>query len=91
MKQPITLDIDLKDFLIKNSKEDIILINRKGKWQGISKTELLKEKEKEIQDLKDQVESFKLDNIEMKNQIKKFKEALLEYGFNLMKGGNYYE
>lgn len=88
MKQPIAIDVELKDFLMKNSKEDIILIYRKGKWQGISKSELLKEKEKEIQDLKDQVESFKLDNIEMKHQIKKFKDALLNYGFNLMNGGN---
>ena len=88
MKQPITLDVELKDFLIKNSKNTIILIKKDGKWQGITEEELFKSHNRKIQELEDEVESFKLDNQEMKHQIKKFKEALLQYGFNLLEGGD---
>ena len=87
MKQTITLDVELKDFIMKNQKEEIVLVYKNKKWQGVLKSDFIKEQDKKIQDLKDQVESFKLDNQDMKHQIKKFENALIQYGFNLINGG----
>lgn len=88
MKQPVTLDVELKDFLVKKSKSDLILIRRKDKWVCVEKEELLQPLIIENQKLKDEIEAYRLDNQEMKHQIENFKEALLQYGFNLMKGGD---
>ena len=88
MKQPIIIDVELKDFLIKNSKTPVVIVVKDRKWQGMSEEELLRPYNNKIQELEDKIESFKLDNQEMKYQIEKFKKALLQYGFNLINGGD---
>lgn len=87
MKQPVTLDVELKDFLKKTPKSDYIIVNQKGKWVAVSKEEFLKDTFKKIQSLEEEIESYRLDNKDMKNKIKKFENALIQYGFNLINGG----
>ena len=88
MKQSVTLDVELKDFLAKNSKSELLLMRKKNQWVCVDKEEFVKPLVEEIQKLKDEIETYRLDNQEMKHQIKNFKEALLQYGFNLTKGGD---
>ena len=87
MKETISIDVELKDFLKKTPKSDYIIVNQKGKWVAVSKEELLKDAFKKIQSLEDEIESYRLDNKDMKNKIKKFENALIQYGFNLINGG----
>ena len=87
MKETINIDVELKDFLKKTPKSDYIIVNQKGKWVAVSKEELLKDAFKKIQSLEDEIESYRLDNKDMKNKIKKFENALIQYGFNLINGG----
>ena len=88
MKQPITLYVEIQDFLSKNSKAELIVMRKKDKWICVEKEDLLKPLVTKIQELEDEIETYRLDNQEMKHQIKKFKKALLQYGFNLTKGGD---
>lgn len=88
MKQPITIDVELNDFLVKNSKSELLLMRKNNKWVCVDKEELAKPFINKIQELEDEIETFRLDNQDMKHQIKNFKEALLQYGFNLTKGGD---
>lgn len=87
MKETINIDVELKDFLKKTPKSDYIIVNQKGKWVTVSKEELMKDTFKKIQSLEDEIESYRLDNKDMKNKIKKFENALIQYGFNLINGG----
>ena len=87
MKETINIDVELKDFLKKTPKSDYIIVNQKGKWVAVSKEELMKDTFKKIQSLEDEIESYRLDNKDMKNKIKKFENALIQYGFNLINGG----
>jgi hypothetical protein len=87
MKETINIDVELKDFLKKTPKSDYIIVNQKGKWVAVSKEEFLKDTFKKIQSLEDEIESYRLDNKDMKNKIKKFENALIQYGFNLINGG----
>lgn len=87
MKETINIDVELKDFLKKTPKSDYIIVNQKGKWIAVSKEEFLKDTFKKIQSLEDEIESYRLDNKDMKNKIKKFENALIQYGFNLINGG----
>lgn len=87
MKETINIDVELKDFLKKTPKSDYIIVNQKGKWIAVSKEEFFKDTSREIQSLKDEIESYRLDNKDMKNKIKKFENALIQYGFNLINGG----
>lgn len=94
MKQSISIEVDVKEFGASANKE-MVLVNHKGKWKCITKDELLKNEYKTIQELKDQVECYRLDNEEMKakkleleQKIASFEKALVYYGFKLFEGGN---
>lgn len=90
MKEMICIEVELKDFLKTNKSEDVVIVRRKGKWVCETMSNLLKDTNKKIEELKDIVESFKLDNIQMKiekNQwgleSEKIKQALVFYGFKM--------
>jgi hypothetical protein len=42
MKQPVTLDVELKDFLVKNSKSELLLMRKKNQWVCVDKEEFVK-------------------------------------------------
>lgn len=90
MKEMICIEVELKDFLKANKTEDVVIVRRNGKWVCDTMSNLLKDTNKKIEELKDIVESFKLDNIQMKiekNQwcleSEKIKQALVFYGFKM--------
>lgn len=90
MKEMICIEVELKDFLKANKTEDVVIVRRNGKWVCDTMSNLLKDTNKKIEELKDIVESFKLDNIQMKIEKKqwgleseKIKQALVFYGFKM--------
>lgn len=90
MKEMICIEVELKEFLKANKTEDVVIVRRNGKWVCDTMRNLLKDTNKKIEELKDIVESFKLDNIQMKiekNQwgleSEKIKQALVFYGFKM--------
>lgn len=90
MKETICIEVDLKDFLKSNKTEDVVIVRRKGKWVCDTISNLLKETNKKVEELKDVCESYRLDNQEMKLQkqvweleLNKMKEALVFYGFKM--------
>lgn len=92
MKETICIEVNLKDFLKHHKEEDIIIVRRKGKWICETKTNLFNDVKNEMQNLKDQIECFKLDNNDMRNKIQewnntisKMKQALIYYGFKMFK------
>lgn len=88
MKTDINLQVDITDFC-KSVSDDVVIVRKKGKWIGIKKNEFLKECLLDVNEIKQQLESYKVDNANMRKQIKNFEEVLVNYGFKLFEdGGN---
>lgn len=94
MKEMICIEVELKDFLKANKTEDVVIVRRNGKWVCDTMSNLLKETNKKVEELKDVCESYRLDNQEMKLQkqvweleLNKMKEALVFYGFKMFEEG----
>lgn len=94
MKEMICIEVELKDFLKANKTEDVVIVRRNGKWVCDTMSNLLKDTNKKVEELKDVCESYRFDNQEMKLQkqvweleLNKMKEALVFYGFKMFEGG----
>ena len=90
MKETICIEVELKEFLKANKTEDVVIVRRKGKWVCETISNLLKPVIKQVDELKDICNSYKLDNQDMKTQkqvweleLNKMKEALVFYGFKM--------
>lgn len=93
LKQTIALDVNLNEFTKTTLEDDIIIVKQNKSWIGIPKSVFLKEVNKEIENLKEErqkneliIKNMKIDNELMKKQIEIFKNVLVDYGFNLMRG-----
>ena len=93
LKQTIAIDVNLNEFAKTTMEDDIIIVKQNKSWIGIPKSVFLKDVNRELQDLKNVkkeneliIESMKADNKAMKEQLEVFKNVLIDYGFNLMRG-----
>ena len=93
LKQTIAIDVNLNEFTKTTMDDDIIIVKQNKSWIGIPKSVFLKDVNREIENLKDErkrneliIEDMKTNNELMKKQLEVFKNVLIDYGFNLMRG-----
>ena len=98
MNEDIMLQVNMNKFIKSTNKNDVIIVRKNNAWIGISKEEYLKEVYEELNKVKDEnkqlelqmkgvIKEFEIVKNELNTKIANFESVLIDYGFNLMRGG----